>query len=181
MTWPFSLFHFSLHTNGWYGNIAWFALTADADGRGYRWFIWMWSVSHSLNLLTQSHNVRDDPKVIFDTIFRPNSITKWHYNFIFTQPLLFIQSFNIFEAMQNRSAKITICWRVVSCDSGRSRSRQSFTDSSSDSGQNGRLLPTPTQVSTPTPQPWLMASFTTIPGSHECLDYQALHYCAKTS
>ena len=29
-----------------------FALTAEASSRGYRGFTWMWSVSHSLNLLT---------------------------------------------------------------------------------------------------------------------------------
>ena len=43
-----------------------FAPTADEVGRGYRWFLWMWSVWQSLNLLTHSHHC-DGPKIISDT------------------------------------------------------------------------------------------------------------------
>ena len=32
--------------------------------------------------------------------------------------LLFLVSFNVFVRMDNRSAKIIVCWRMLYCDSG---------------------------------------------------------------
>ena len=126
--------------------------TADAGGRGFRCFLWMWSVRQSLNAMTQSQNDRDSHKIISDTLIRRNAFNKWHFSFIWTLPLSnFILSFTVFGGMDNHSAKVMVCWWVEPVTPG--RSRPNFTDSSSDSGQNGRFRPTPTPVSTPTPQP----------------------------
>ena len=75
-----------------------------------------------------------------------------------TATLLFFLSFNVFATIHNCSAKISDCWRVVSCDSGPESGSANFTDSTpvnSPSRQNGRLRPTATLASTPTPHPCL--------------------------
>ena len=46
-----------------------FALTANATGRCYRWFLWLWSVWQSLNIFPWSNNYRDAPKFIADTLY----------------------------------------------------------------------------------------------------------------
>ena len=52
---------------------------------------------------------------------RWNSITKSLFNFIYSlHPaiLLFFLSFNVFGRAHNRSSKIIVCCRVLTCDSG---------------------------------------------------------------
>ena len=74
----------------------------------------------------------------------------------------FFLSFNVFGATCNCSAEIIAeqLHVVIGCyptTPDRSRSRQNFTDSisDSDSRRNGQLRPTPTPASTPTLQPRL--------------------------
>ena len=66
----------------------------------------------------------------------------------------FFLTFSVFERMYQHSVKIMVCCWLVPCDSGPDDCN--FIDSSSDSDcrQNGRLWPTATPASTPTPQPW---------------------------
>ena len=69
--------------------------------------------------------------------FRPNCIAKITYRlYLHTATLLFFPSFNVFETMQTPVG--LILWSVDGwhpATLGRSRSRQNFTDSSSDSGR----------------------------------------------
>ena len=103
---------------------------------------------------------------------RRNSITKWRINYIFALPLSFSSCLSMFLW-----PCITILPKLLSVDGwypatpGQSRSRQNFTDSSSDSGQNGRLRLTPTPATTPTPQPcWWVLIFYWRVGACLCIE-----------
>ena len=119
-----------------------------------------WARYESLNLLTQSHNDRDDSKVISDTLHQ----TKF-YHYKMLQLYFHTITLRFFLSMFSGRC-ITVRPKLLSVDGwypatpGRSRSRQHFTDSSSesDSGKNGRLRLTPTLASTPTPQPCLLVT-----------------------
>ena len=66
-----TLFPLSFHFQTGYSTIRYpFAQTANAAGRGYRWFLWMWAVWQSLNLSTQSQNDHNDHKIISDILYQ---------------------------------------------------------------------------------------------------------------
>ena len=49
---------------------------------------------------------------------RRDSITKLRFKFIYTLPIYFFLSFNVFGRVHNRPSKIIFCRRVLVCDSG---------------------------------------------------------------
>ena len=138
-----------------------FALTADAAGHGYRWFLWMGYVWQSLICWYSHTAIAMTPKLSPISCIRRKSITKWRFNFIFTLTLSFSSCLSMFLGRC-----ITVWPKSLPVDGwylatpGQSRSRQNFIDSSSDSDsrRNGRLRPTPTPASTPTPQPCPVAA-----------------------
>ena len=101
------------------------------------------------------------------------------YLYLHTLTILFLLSFNVFGTMHNHSAKIIVHGRGCPATPGQSRSRQNFTDSNSDSRENGRLRLTPSLVSTPTPQPCLQGIVNKVI-IHLTLAWGRLHYSQAT-
>ena len=141
----------------------------------------------AFDLLTQSHNDCDGPKIISDALYHTKLCRQMTLQlYPHTVTLLSFLSFNVFGRMHNRVSKVIVCCRVLACDSGPGWELANFTDSSSDSdsSQNGLIRPTPTPVSTPTPQHCVLAAYASAPGTVRSTaslprmsDSQSIHVC----
>ena len=114
--WPFPWFHF---LNVWYGKTAPVRADCRYSRGGYCWFFWMWKDmlvwiywhSHTAIMMT----LKLTPMSLFQTDFYHQTTLQLKLR---TDTLTFFPSFNVFETMHTSSAKIIVCWRVASCDSG---------------------------------------------------------------